>query len=133
MKYKLTLIGLLFSFFTVAQSKNQTSVIDVDGVCGMCKLRIEKACFQTKGVKHADWNVETHQLKLIFNNQKTDLDSSNRKEKPKTVQGRMYEPDVVGDDDKKVVAAKPKRRPYKRSKKKTDVVENSEKKRGCCC
>ena len=75
MKYKLTLTGLLFSFFTVAQSKNQTTVIDVDGVCGMCKLRIEKACFQTKGVKHADWNVETHQLKLIFNNQKTDLDA----------------------------------------------------------
>ena len=71
MKYKLTLLGLLFSFFVVAQSKNQTAVIDVDGVCGMCKSRIEKACLQTKGVKLANWNVETHQLKLIFNNQKS--------------------------------------------------------------
>ena len=75
MKFKLTLLGLLFSFFTVAQSKNQTSGIEVDGVCGMCKSRIEKACLQTKGVKLANWDVETHQLKLIFNNQKTDLDA----------------------------------------------------------
>lgn len=74
MKFKLTLLGLLVSFFTVAQSKNQTAVIEVDGVCGMCKSRIEKACLKTKGVKLANWDVETHQLKLIFNNQKTDLD-----------------------------------------------------------
>ena len=75
MKFRLTLLGLLVSFFTIAQSKNQTAVIEVDGVCGMCKSRIEKACLQTKGVKLANWDVETHQLKLIFNNQKTDLDA----------------------------------------------------------
>ena len=75
MKFKLTLLGLLFSFLTVAQSKNQTAIIEVDGVCGMCKSRIEKACLQTKGVKLANWNVDTHQLKLIFNNLKTDLDA----------------------------------------------------------
>ena len=74
MKFKATLLGVLISLMGFAQSKNQTSVIEVDGVCGMCKARIEKACLQTKGVKTANWNIETHQLKLIYNTQKTDLD-----------------------------------------------------------
>lgn len=40
----------------------------------MCKDRIEKACIKTKGVKSAIWNVETHELKLIYNEGKTSLD-----------------------------------------------------------
>ena len=75
MKLKLLLVVLLmFSFFGFAQNNNQTSIIEVDGVCGMCKSRIEKACIKTKGVKMANWNVETHQLKVIYNENKTDLD-----------------------------------------------------------
>ncbi|NNL16349.1 MAG: ATPase, partial [Flavobacteriaceae bacterium] len=47
----------------------------VDGVCLMCKERIEKASIKTKGVKSAVWNVETHELKLIFDERKTDLET----------------------------------------------------------
>jgi len=54
-----------------AQNKNAKATLEVDGVCGMCKARIEKACLNTKGVKFAEWNVETHELKLIYDARKT--------------------------------------------------------------
>lgn len=60
-------------FTTYAQDKNAKASIEVDGVCLMCKSRIEKACFKTKGVKSAVWNVETHELQLIFDERKTNL------------------------------------------------------------
>jgi len=63
-------------FFTVtlfAQNKNAKASLEVDGVCMMCKERIEKASIKTKGVKSAIWNVKTHELKLIFDERKTDL------------------------------------------------------------
>ncbi len=56
-----------------AQNKNAKAIMEVDGVCLMCKDRIEKACVKTKGVKSAVWNVETHELKLIYDERKTNL------------------------------------------------------------
>ncbi|MDB9960886.1 heavy-metal-associated domain-containing protein [Oceanihabitans sp.] len=74
MKKILVLTVLLFvGFTTFAQNKNAKASIEVDGVCMMCKNRIEKACFKTKGVKSAVWNVETHELQLIFDERKTNL------------------------------------------------------------
>lgn len=60
---------------TFAQNKNAKASIEVDGVCLMCKERIEKAAIRTKGVKSAIWNVETHVLKLIYDERKTSLDT----------------------------------------------------------
>ena len=60
---------------SVAQNKNAKASLDVDGVCLMCKERIEKAAIRTKGVKSAVWNVETHELKLIYDERKTNLDT----------------------------------------------------------
>jgi copper chaperone CopZ len=74
MKKAILIISLLFLGATgFAQNKNARASIEVDGVCGMCKERIEKAAIQAKGVKSATWNVDTHQLKLIFNEGRTDL------------------------------------------------------------
>jgi len=72
---KLVLLGLfLFIGVTLtAQNKNAKAIIEVNGVCLMCKDRIEKACIKTKGVKFAVWDVNSHELSLIFNEQKTDL------------------------------------------------------------
>lgn len=56
-----------------AQNKNARAVIEVDGVCGMCKQRIETAAIKTKGVKSAVWNVETKECSLIFDERKTNL------------------------------------------------------------
>lgn len=66
---------MLVGISVQAQNKNARAAIEVDGVCGMCKVRIEKAALNTKGVKSAVWNIESHQLSLIFNERKTNLDS----------------------------------------------------------
>src|SRR5690554_7857865 len=74
MKKVILIIGILLIGATgFSQNKNARATIEVDGVCGMCKERIEKASIQAKGVKSAVWNVETHELKLIYNEGKTDL------------------------------------------------------------
>lgn len=72
MKHLITIIVLLIGAVTFAQNKNAKASIEVDGVCGMCKARIEKACLNTKGVKYAQWSIDTHELKLIFDERKTD-------------------------------------------------------------
>lgn len=74
MKKAILIISVLFMGVTgFAQNKNAKATIEVDGVCGMCKERIEKASVQAKGVKMATWNVETHELDLIYNENRTDL------------------------------------------------------------
>ena len=91
---KLLAIAILFiGFTTLAQNKNAKASLEVDGVCLMCKERIEKACITTKGVKSAVWNVNTHELKLIFDERKTDL---------KTIQENIL---AVGHDNEELVAS----------------------------
>lgn len=73
---KVTLVlTFLITTVTFAQNKNERASLEVDGVCLMCKKRIEKASLNTKGVKSAIWNVETHELKLIFDERKTNLET----------------------------------------------------------
>lgn len=93
MKKIIALTVLLFVGFTsFSQNKNAKASIEVDGVCMMCKNRIEKACFKTKGVKSAVWNVDTHELKLIFDENKTNI---------KTIQTSIA---AVGHDTKTIKA-----------------------------
>ena len=74
MKRAIVIIGIMLLGITgFSQNKNAKASIAVDGVCGMCKERIEKAAIRTKGVKSANWNLETHELKLIYNEERTDL------------------------------------------------------------
>lgn len=75
MKKLLVVLVLLVSSFGFSQNRNAKASLDVDGVCQMCKERIEKASIKAKGVKFADWNVQTHELKLIYNEKKTSLDA----------------------------------------------------------
>jgi cation transport ATPase len=70
----ITLLLLLVSSIGFSQS-NSYKTIAVDGVCKMCKKRIEKACLKTRGVKSAFWNVKTHELNLIYNPEKVDLEA----------------------------------------------------------
>ena len=69
----LTFTLICISTMSFAQNKNARVSLDVDGVCMMCKNRIEKASLKRKGVKSAVWNVNSHELKLIFDENKTDL------------------------------------------------------------
>jgi len=75
MKKAITLALFFIGITMFAQNKNAQATLEVDGVCLMCKSRIEKACYGTKGVKSANWDVETHQLKLFYDERKTSLDT----------------------------------------------------------
>jgi len=74
-KSTVLVLALLMASLTFAQNKNKRTSIEVDGVCMMCKKRIEKASLNTKGVKSANWDVNTHELKLIFDERKTNLET----------------------------------------------------------
>jgi copper chaperone CopZ len=76
-KIVLIVFTILVSITTYGQKKkkNAKATIKVDGVCMMCKKRIEKAALNTKGVKYAVWNVNTHDLNVIFDERKTDVSS----------------------------------------------------------
>jgi len=79
MKQFVMMTLLLVSTVTFAQNRNARASLEVDGVCMMCKQRIEKACLKTKGVKSAVWNVKTHELKLIFDERKTNIETIQKK------------------------------------------------------
>lgn len=71
----LTLIALAtISLKAEAQSKNEKATFGVDGVCKMCKDRIEKAALKTKGVKFASWDLDTGELYCIYNGKKTSVE-----------------------------------------------------------
>jgi len=75
MKTKVLSLSALFVMraFSVFAG-NKTEKIEVKGNCGMCETRIEKAAKSVDGVSKADWNKETKQLELVFDDTKTDLD-----------------------------------------------------------
>lgn len=70
----IAVIGALFAFYaTYAQSDKserhigiKTQVIKVNGVCMMCKKRIEKAALSVTGVKYASWDEELKTLNLGY-------------------------------------------------------------------
>ena len=65
---------LLVALSTQAQdkkSKNAKHTIIVNGNCEQCQKRIQKAAFSVAGVKSASWSIETHNLVLTINEEKT--------------------------------------------------------------
>ncbi len=95
--FSLFLIGFSVQSQEVKKNKNAKISFKVDGVCGMCKKRIETAALKTKGVKFAIWSVETHQLNLIIDERKSDVVA---------VQKNILEVghDILLEEDKKLVA-----------------------------
>ena len=87
-------MAFMLSMSVQAQKKNKNAkvTIEVDGVCMMCKKRIEKAALKTKGVKFATWDLKTHQLLMIIDERKIDV---------KSIQKNMA---LVGHDTKAVKA-----------------------------
>ena len=45
------LVGFIIQAQEVKKDKNAKVTMKVDGICGMCKKRIETAALKTKGVK----------------------------------------------------------------------------------
>ncbi len=75
MRKLMTLVVLFMTISLSAQDRNAKGALEVDGVCGMCKARIEKAAIKVTGVKSVKWSVETHKLDVIYDARKTNLDS----------------------------------------------------------
>ena len=63
----------LLSFAQKAKKDLQKTSFEVEGVCGMCKNRIEKQAYSIKGVKSASWDIPTHQFSVIYDASKTSL------------------------------------------------------------
>ena len=72
----LSFVLLFVAFNTQAQekkNKNAKYSFEVNGNCDLCKKRIEKSAYTVSGVKSAYWSVETHQMNLILNEEKSSL------------------------------------------------------------
>lgn len=75
MKQHLNQFVLVFAILTavgsaplraMGEDKKEEVTFEVSGVCGMCEERIESA-LDVKGVVMADWDMETKQLRVVFN------------------------------------------------------------------
>jgi cation transport ATPase len=77
MKKIIVLVLLVFAGLSgqaqVKKNKNAKYVTEVNGNCEQCQKRIQKAAFSVVGVKSAVWNIETHQLSVILNEEKCTL------------------------------------------------------------
>jgi mercuric ion binding protein len=71
----------LFGISTQAQdkkNKNLKYTTEVNGNCEQCKKRIEKAAFGVPGVKTATWDISSHQLNVILNEEKSSTQDLNK-------------------------------------------------------
>lgn len=75
MKKYLMFILIMFPLMAMGQKKVEKVSFEVNGVCGMCKVRIEKTALKIKGVKSAKWDIPTHQFTLLYDSNKVALDS----------------------------------------------------------
>ena len=65
--YFFTCAACLFTIELSAQSsKLDTITLQVNGVCEMCKERIETASYDVPGVKHVNWDLESEILTAII-------------------------------------------------------------------
>jgi periplasmic mercuric ion binding protein len=55
------------------KNKNAKYSLEVNGNCEQCQKRIQKAAFSVSGVKMASWNIESHQLDVTLNEEKTSI------------------------------------------------------------
>lgn len=67
------ILGYVYPSFA-QQSDIVTEKYKVSGECEQCKKRIEDAAY-IKGVKHAEWDVNTHILTVIYKPSKTNADA----------------------------------------------------------
>ncbi|MBW1657180.1 heavy-metal-associated domain-containing protein [Flavobacterium quisquiliarum] len=80
---KLLLIAMItfFGFSAQAQAKKNKNLkytTEVNGNCEQCKKRIEKAAYGVPGVKMASWDISSHQLSVILNEEKSSPSDLNK-------------------------------------------------------
>jgi periplasmic mercuric ion binding protein len=73
------LLGMMLLFVTFStqaqdkKNKNAKYVFEVNGNCEQCQKRIQKAAYSVNGVKSANWDIESHQLSVIINEEKCSI------------------------------------------------------------
>lgn len=55
------------------KNKNAKYSTEVNGNCEQCQKRIQKAAYSVPGVKSAAWDVGTHQLSVVINEEKCSM------------------------------------------------------------
>jgi periplasmic mercuric ion binding protein len=60
------------------KSQTKTASFLVNGVCELCKARIESAA-KSDGLESADWSIDTHMLTLVYDPAKTSVDNVQKK------------------------------------------------------
>lgn len=60
------------------KNKNLKYTTEVNGNCEQCKKRIEKAAYSVPGVKTANWDIDSHQLNVILNEEKSSTNDLNK-------------------------------------------------------
>jgi len=68
--FVLVLFTSVISTLSFGQQKIDTAQFAVQGVCGMCKERIELGA-SIKGVKHASWDKTSKMITVIYRPKKT--------------------------------------------------------------
>ncbi|MGK7396996.1 MAG: heavy-metal-associated domain-containing protein [Candidatus Cyclobacteriaceae bacterium M3_2C_046] len=72
MKTKVWSLIVMFALGTFAVfAGEKTEKIEVNGNCGMCEKLIKKAALSVKGVSNAEWDQETKNLEVTYDDQKT--------------------------------------------------------------
>lgn len=93
-KYILAIAIFIFTAQVNAQKATQSASLKVNGKCGMCKTRIEKAA-QSAGAATATWSETTKTLKITYDNAKTNPDKVS-----KAVAAVGHDTDKYKADDK---------------------------------
>ena len=71
---KKTIFLIFISSVVFSQKKNIVEEsFEVNGVCKMCKARIEKTAYKQKGVKNAEWDINNHLLTILYDKAKLDI------------------------------------------------------------
>jgi len=73
MKNILLVAMILIGFNTMAQDY-QKAKFQVWGNCEMCQTKIVKATKSVEGVRKAQWNIDTQQILVKFDAEKTSLE-----------------------------------------------------------
>lgn len=76
MKKIVLMLMMMIGFTSLAQekkNKNAKYTVEVNGNCEMCQKRIQKAAMSVAGVKMASWDVSSHELKLLLNEEKCQI------------------------------------------------------------
>jgi copper chaperone CopZ len=98
MKKIIIIIVSIFSF-SVAVAQEENPIVEtsfkVEGVCNMCKERIEGAALRAKGVKQAEWDKVSKELKVVYNSRKTTEEEIHQSVAAKGHQTAMIEVDSV--------------------------------------